>query len=90
MAERHREFIGEGKRWFDLVRYAQRRGETETMIKNYLGRKYSQNKNAVAAKLSTIESLFSPVYKNEMDNNQLLHQNRIWNTSESTSKTDNL
>ncbi len=90
MAERHREFIGEGKRWFDLVRYAQRRGETETMIKNYLGRKYSQNKNAVAAKLSTIESLFSPVYKNEMDNNQLLHQNRIWNISESTSKTDNL
>lgn len=90
MAERHREFIGEGKRWFDLVRYAQRRGETETMIKNYLGRKYSQNKNAVAAKLSTIESLFSPVYKDEMDNNQLLHQNRIWNTSESTSKTDNL
>lgn len=90
MAERHREFIGEGKRWFDLVRYAQRRGETETMIKNYLGRKYSQNKNAVAAKLSTIESLFSPVYKKEMDNNKLLHQNRIWNISESTSKTDNL
>lgn len=90
MAERHREFIGEGKRWFDLVRFAQRRGETETMIKNYLGRKYSQNKNAVAAKLSTIESLFSPVHEDEMDNNPLLHQNRIWNTSESTSKTDKL
>lgn len=90
MAERQREFYGEGKRWFDLVRYAQRKGGTSQMLKFYLGRKYSDNKNAVFAKLATIESLFAPIYTNEIKNNPLLHQNSVWKENESTSKTDEL
>ena len=91
MAERQREFFGEGKRWYDLVRYAQRRGSTADMLKYYLGKKFtSGNKDAVFAKLSTITSLFSPIYDNEIKNNALLHQNSVWNTNESSSKTDNL
>ena len=37
--ERQREFVGEGKRWYDLVRYAQRKGNTVEMLK-YLTRKF--------------------------------------------------
>jgi hypothetical protein len=90
MAERQREFVAEGKRWFDLVRYAQRRGGTQEMLA-LLTRKFaSDNKKAIEAKLSTIQSLFSPIYINEIRNNGLLHQNEVWAVDESTSKTDNL
>lgn len=90
MTERQREFVGEGKRWFDLVRFAQRRGNTATMFDRYLGRKYGDNKDAVKSKLSTITSLFSPIHRDEMYANPLLHQNSVWITTESSSKTDNL
>lgn len=90
MTERQREFVGEGKRWFDLVRYAQRKGSTTEMLNNYLGNKFADNKKAVSAKLSTIKSLFSPIYSTELRRNALLHQNSVWNTTETTSKTDNL
>lgn len=89
MLERQREFIGEGKRWFDLVRYAQRKGNTAPML-DMLGRKYGENKNAINAKLGTMKSLFSPVYTNELKNNSLLHQNSVWGTTESTSRTDEI
>ena len=90
MAERQREFVAEGKRWFDLVRYAQRRGGTQEML-GLLTRKFaSENKKAIEAKLSTIQSLFSPINKDEIRNNGLLHQNEVWAVDESTSKTDNL
>ncbi|MCM1311369.1 MAG: RagB/SusD family nutrient uptake outer membrane protein [Bacteroides sp.] len=89
-AERQREFVGEGKRWFDLVRYAQRRGETSSMISKFLGRKYATNSKAISAKLATIKSLFSPIYNNEIKKNSLLHQNSVWALNESTSKTDEL
>lgn len=89
MTERQREFIGEGKRWFDLVRYAQRRGNTQAMLR-LLTRKYSSNRKAVEAKLADIQSLFSPVFNNEIKNNDLLYQNGVWTLNESSSQTDNL
>lgn len=88
MTERQREFLGEGKRWFDLVRFAQRKGSTHDMLKTYLLRKYSENSSAVAAKLNVIESLFSPIYTDEVKVNYLLHQNSVWNEKETTKKTD--
>lgn len=90
MTERQREFFGEGKRWFDLVRYAQRKGSTADMLKKFLGRKYSENRGAIFAKLSTINSLFSPVYDKQLKANPLLHQNNAWINNESSSKTDDL
>lgn len=89
MTERQREFIGEGKRWFDLVRYAQRHGNTQGMLK-MLTRKYSTNKKAVESKLAHMQTLFSPVYNNEIKNNALLYQNGVWKVNESSSQTDNM
>ena len=89
MAERQREFIGEGKRWFDLVRYAQRHGGTSDMMK-LLTRKYGDNKKSIEAKLSSLDALFSPIYNEELKNNKLLKQNEFWGTTESTSRTDDL
>ena len=87
--ERQREFVGEGKRWFDLVRYAQRNGGTVEMLK-YLTRKYTDNQRAIEAKLGSLNSLFSPIYTNEIKNNDNLKQNEAWGTTENTSKTDDL
>jgi len=89
MQERQREFLCEGKRWFDLVRYAQRRGNTEDML-TLLTRKYSTNRKAIEAKLADMQSLFSPVYEGEIKNNTWLYQNGVWKQTESSSRTDNL
>ena len=87
--ERQREFIGEGKRWYDLVRYAQRDGSTVNMLK-FLSRKFVDNQNAIKAKLASMKSLFSPIHTNEIKNNHLLHQNEVWGTTENTSRTDDM
>lgn len=88
MNERQREFIGEGKRWFDLVRYSLRHGNTADMLK-FLVRKYTSSK-AVQAKLADMQSLFSPVYNKEIKNNNLLYQNGVWSVNETSSRTDEL
>lgn len=89
MTERQREFVCEGKRWFDLVRYAQRRGNTDKMLE-FLTRKYSTNKSSIEAKLANMQSLFCPVYNSELKSNTWLYQNGVWATTESTGRTDNL
>lgn len=89
MAERQREFIAEGKRWYDLVRFALRRGNTSEML-NLLTRKYASNSKAIKSKLAKMQSLYSPVYNSDMKNNDLLYQNGVWAVNQSTSKTDNL
>lgn len=89
MTERQREFYGEGKRWYDLVRYALRRGNTAEML-NMLTRKYTNTRDAVKAKLANIQSLYSPVYNSEIRNNNLLYQNGVWSVNETSSRTDEL
>ena len=81
MRERHREFYGEGKRWFDLVRMALRDGSTTSML-NELASKYTSNSSAIKAKLATLNSLFNPVYDDEMDVNSALVQNPAWDTED--------
>jgi len=89
LAERQREFVIEGKRWFDLVRFALRRGSTSDML-DILTRKYSSNRLSIQAKLADMQSLFSPVYNNEIKNNKLLYQNGVWSVNETSSKTDDI
>lgn len=85
MRERQRELFAEGKRWFDLVRYAMRQGSTSKML-NLLVIKYSTNSSAIKAKLATLNSLFNPVYKEEIKVNPALVQNPAWITDESIVK----
>ena len=85
MRERRREFFGEGKRWFDLVRLAEYDGKTSNML-NLLLSKYATNTNAVKAKLSSMNSLYSPVYEDEMKVNPLLHQNPAWEKEQTISR----
>lgn len=89
MAERQREFIAEGKRWYDLVRFALRRGNTAEML-NLLTRKYASNSKAIKSKLAKMQSLYSPVYNDDMKNNNLLYQNGVWSVNKSSSQTDHL
>ena len=81
MHERRREFFGEGKRWFDLVRMAEHDGTTTNML-TLLLTKYATNTNAVRAKLASMNSLYSPVYENELKVNPNLHQNPAWEKEE--------
>ena len=81
MRERRREFFGEGKRWFDLVRMAEHDGTT-TNMRTLLLTKYATNTNAVRAKLASMNSLYSPVYENELKVNPNLHQNPAWEKEE--------
>lgn len=85
MRERQRELFAEGKRWFDLVRYALRQGNTNKML-NLLVIKYSTNSSAIKAKLATINSLFNPVYQEEIKVNTALVQNPAWVTDETIVK----
>ena len=77
MRERQREFFAEGKRWFDLVRMALRDNSTQKML-NLLTAKYATNASAIKAKLATLNSLFSPVLKDEIKVNPALVQNPAW------------
>ena len=85
MNERQREFFAEGKRWFDLVRFAQRRGNTQEML-DLLTRKYPSNSSAIKAKLSSMDALFSPISEEELKVNKLLKQNPVWDKETSISK----
>ena len=85
LAERERELCFEGKRWFDLVRLAEYDGKTSNML-NLLLSKYATNTNAVKAKLSSMNSLYSPVYEDEMKVNPLLHQNPAWEKEQTISR----
>lgn len=88
LAERQREFLCEGKRWFDLVRFAQRHNSTSDML-SLLVRKYQGNQKAVRAKLADMQALFNPVYENELKANYKLYQNGVWQKSKTTGRTDN-
>lgn len=85
MRERQRELFGEGKRWFDLVRYSLRQGNTQKML-NLLVVKYSTNASAIKAKLASLNSLFNPVYNEELKVNTALVQNPAWITDETIVK----
>lgn len=85
MRERQRELFGEGKRWYDLVRYALRNGSTSKML-NLLVSKYSSNASAIRAKLATINSLYNPVYEDEMKVNTGLVQNPAWVTDDTSTR----
>jgi starch-binding outer membrane protein, SusD/RagB family len=85
--ERQREFLFEGKRYFDLLRRARREGTTQNVVSNYLMRKYAtQDQATIQSRLATINALYMPINKDELKLNNLLHQNPFYATSSGIEK----
>lgn len=90
LRERNREFFGEGKRWFDLVRYAMRKGDTEGPSKAFaiFGKKFVGS-NASLAKnkyMQGMKVMYSPYAESEIKANPLLVQNPLWNDQSTIQK----
>ena len=79
--ERHREFLFEGKRWFDLVRMARRDGKTDRLVSCAI-RKYRQDINVIKIKLTDPNYIYYPYAKSELKVNPLLHQNPAFDKGE--------
>ena len=82
MDERQREFLFEGKRWFDLVRLARREdGSSAGGVDNhpnmldYVARKYQFNADVVRSKLRNTDALYLPIAQKELVANKALVQN---------------
>ncbi len=81
LAERHREFLFEGKRWYDLVRFVRRDGETTRLSSNVI-RKYRQDVNLIKIKLTDPNYIYFPYSRAELRANPLLKQNPAFNKGE--------
>jgi hypothetical protein len=77
MNERRREFLFEGKRYFDLVRSARRDGNT-LELRQALQTKYGESTRATTIKLVQMGFMYLPVYKKEMKINPSLVQNECY------------
>lgn len=87
--ERQREFLFEGKRYFDLMRRMRREGTPTNVINTYLINKYvAQNldRSTVMSKLNDVNAIYMPVHQDELNANLLLKQNKFYQTSSDISK----
>ena len=81
MEERQREFMFEGKRWFDLVRRSRRDGNTVYLV-SQVQNKFEENGNAIKIKLTDPNIIYMPYAKNELKVNPLLQQNPAYSNGE--------
>jgi len=81
MDERRREFMFEGKRWFDLVRRSRRDGNTVYLVAAVL-EKIEGNASAIRAKYADMNYIYFPYAKNELKVNPLLEQNPAFTNGE--------
>ena len=79
--ERHREFLFEGKRWFDLVRLSRRDGKTDRLTSCVI-RKHKQDANVIRIKLTDPNYIYYPYAKSELKANPLLIQNPAFSNTE--------
>ena len=76
--ERQREFVGEGKRWYDLVRQAEYDNSTSNVLTSHMAAT-----TIVKNRLKQLYSMYNPVYAEEMkiagvENGGALVQNPVW------------
>lgn len=83
--ERNRELMFEGKRWFDLVRMALRKGDSQRLASEATV-KYEENVNAIKIRLSDLNYLFFPYYREELKVNPYLQQNSAYGNTEEFEK----
>lgn len=87
--ERQREFMFEGKRYFDLVRRMRREGSPVNIVDRYLQAKYVEMKldwTTVETNLKDADAIYMPIHRDELLVNRLLKQNRFYETSSDISK----
>ena len=85
MNERRREFLFEGKRYYDLVRASRRAGNTRE-FRSALSNKYGDAGAAVAIKMIQMDFMYMPVAKSEMKVNPALVQNSCYLDEEESIK----
>ena len=82
--ERQREFLFEGKRYFDLMRRMRREGTPTQVLETYLRKKYEEIVSMwadVRPKLNDVDAIYMPIHDDELRTNALLKQNRFYETS---------
>lgn len=77
MNERRREFLFEGKRYYDLVRASRRVGNTRE-FRDALSNKYGEAGASVAIKMIQMDFMYMPVLKAEKKVNPALVQNSCY------------
>jgi len=97
LLERQREFLFEGKRWFDLVRLARKEdknyGDNEHGVDNHpkmldlVVRKYDRNGGVVKSKMRNSDALYLPISEKELISNRALKQNPYYDEF-TTKETD--
>lgn len=88
LMERQREFMFEGKRWFDLVRMVNK-GEPIFKLTTLVRRKFNMEAGAeilAVSKMSKIDALYFPILQDEILNNELLIQNPFYQLEETSVK----
>lgn len=80
LEERQREFLAEGKNWFDLVRIARRNvpGFKELFIEQAVQVASASNQAMIRAKLSDPDSWYLPIHADELSVNTFLVQNPFY------------
>lgn len=81
--ERQREFLYEGKRYFDILRrISHHRDQFRNLVDSYLMGKYDNlDQSTVSSKLSSYDALYMPISSTEMRANLLLVQNPFYRQS---------
>ena len=82
--ERQRELMYEGKRWFDLVRYSLRAGNTDEVIEA-VGHREDVNKGFVQNFFKKMDAIFWPYNIDEMKVNRNLVPNPSFSSGENSS-----
>ena len=77
LEERAKEFCGEGKRWFDLIRMARRNNyaRTDLLIEILAADKTYEEAEIIRSKYSNPNSWYLPIHQDELDQNNQLVQN---------------
>lgn len=82
--ERERELMFEGKRYFDLVRRAQREGNTK-YLRTKVRLKSTDNASVIDSKLTRMEAIYWPYNLDELKVNGYLKQNPAFGSGENGS-----
>ena len=84
MQERQRELLFEGKRWYDLVRKAQRDGNTNQITSAAVA-KATTNGAQIRNKLAKMDAIYWPYNYDELKVNKNLVQNPAFGSGDNNS-----